>query len=415
MRLYTEMREFMEVRNWYNIMKIAIIDAEIIGKSKHRFPNLCCMKISSYHKRISDAVELKLDYDRLNEYDMVYISKVFTKTYVPEYVLALPNVIYGGTGFYIMNAPALPEEIEHSMPDYHLYDHWIDTKLASGVKRREFIYYTDYSIGFLTRGCHMGCWYCVNKNSKASITASPLTEFMDKKRQKLCFLDDNFLSCRDWKSIIASVIQSGKRFQFKQGLNERALTKETIGAITSWKYDREMIFAFDSVKDAKIIEEKLQLIYKISPNWKRELKFYVFCGGDKNNKYDDKFWENDIRGIFERIALLVKYGASPYIMRFEKVYESKYSTFYATIAAWCNQPSFFYKFSFRLFAQCRGMRKNGYSIYKTDIDRYMHDIGIKGSAWEAMENIENMFPDIAKVFFDLAPARKRQCKYHANP
>lgn len=25
-------------------MKIGIIDAEIIGKSKHRFPNLCSMK-----------------------------------------------------------------------------------------------------------------------------------------------------------------------------------------------------------------------------------------------------------------------------------------------------------------------------------------------------------------------------------
>lgn len=28
-------------------MNIAIIDAEIIGKNKHRFPNLCSMKIAA--------------------------------------------------------------------------------------------------------------------------------------------------------------------------------------------------------------------------------------------------------------------------------------------------------------------------------------------------------------------------------
>lgn len=31
-------------------MNIAIIDADLIGRKKHRFPNLACMKISSYYK-----------------------------------------------------------------------------------------------------------------------------------------------------------------------------------------------------------------------------------------------------------------------------------------------------------------------------------------------------------------------------
>ena len=35
---------------------IAIIDADIVGKKKHRFPNLCCMKISAYHKKLGDTV-----------------------------------------------------------------------------------------------------------------------------------------------------------------------------------------------------------------------------------------------------------------------------------------------------------------------------------------------------------------------
>ena len=31
-------------------MKIGIIDADLIGRSKHRFPNLACEKISGYWK-----------------------------------------------------------------------------------------------------------------------------------------------------------------------------------------------------------------------------------------------------------------------------------------------------------------------------------------------------------------------------
>ena len=33
-------------------MKIGIIDADLIGKKRHRFPNLACMKIAGYYKRV---------------------------------------------------------------------------------------------------------------------------------------------------------------------------------------------------------------------------------------------------------------------------------------------------------------------------------------------------------------------------
>ena len=59
--------------------KIAIIDADIVGKKKHRFPNLCSMKLSAYHKKMGDIVTLKTDYDNLDIFDKVYISKVFTR------------------------------------------------------------------------------------------------------------------------------------------------------------------------------------------------------------------------------------------------------------------------------------------------------------------------------------------------
>lgn len=39
-------------------MKVAIIDADLIGINKHRFPNLALMKISSYHKLQGPEVSL---------------------------------------------------------------------------------------------------------------------------------------------------------------------------------------------------------------------------------------------------------------------------------------------------------------------------------------------------------------------
>ena len=40
-------------------MNVAIIDADLNGRLKHRFPNLVCMKLSSYHKSRGDTIILK--------------------------------------------------------------------------------------------------------------------------------------------------------------------------------------------------------------------------------------------------------------------------------------------------------------------------------------------------------------------
>lgn len=73
-------------------MRIAIIDADIVGKKRHRFPNLACMKLSSYHKSHGHDVRLLWNYDDLDKFDKVFISKVFTTTPIPHEVLQLPIV-----------------------------------------------------------------------------------------------------------------------------------------------------------------------------------------------------------------------------------------------------------------------------------------------------------------------------------
>ena len=298
-------------------MNIGIIDADVIGKKKHRFPNLACMKISSYYKSQGHNVKLLLSYDDIENYDKVFLSKVFTGTSVPKGITELSWVEYGGTGFFYDKAEPLPYDIEHSMPDYHLYDEFVKVALENGAKKKELEYYTDYSIGFVTRGCIRGCSFCVNKNYRQYLKHSPVSEFLDESRPYICLLDDNVLSCRDWKEVFDVLIATSKKFQFKQGCDERLLTDEKCDYLfnkSKWIGDR--IFAFDNIKDKRIIEKKLQMIRRHTNN---QIKFYTFCGYNHDNigVYDEEFWVKDIVDLFERIKILMEYGCLPYIMRYK--------------------------------------------------------------------------------------------------
>ena len=81
-------------------MKIGIIDADLIGRKKHRFPNLACEKISGYWKDKGHEVHLLLDYNWANDFDHIYISKVFTDTPSPDWLKETKKVHIGGTGFF---------------------------------------------------------------------------------------------------------------------------------------------------------------------------------------------------------------------------------------------------------------------------------------------------------------------------
>ena len=362
-------------------MKIGIVDADLVGKKKQRFPNLACMKISAWYKNQGDIVELLLDYDTIEDYDKVFISKVFTDTVVPSEVLNLSWVEYGGTGFFYDKAPSLPDEIEHIKPDYHLYDEWVAQKLSEGVKPKELQYYTDFSIGFTTRGCIRGCSFCVNKNYRQCNKHSPVSEFLDTDRKYICLLDDNILSCPQWKEIFSELQATGKRFQFKQGLDERLLTDEKCETLFNSNWIGDFIFAFDNIKDCRLVERKLQLIRK---HTNKIPKFYVFCGynHDAPNTYSDEFWVNDIIDLFERIRILMNYNCLPYVMRYADYKDSPFVSLYNTIAAWCNQPSFFKKKSFREYCEM------GYTLNRKHLVKCLTDM-------------ESKYPHIVEKYFDM--------------
>lgn len=383
-------------------MAIGIIDADLLGRKKHRFPNLVCEKLAGYWKEKGEEVHLLMDYNHFDDYDQIYISKVFTDTTVPEWLLECakenPERIHiGGTGFYFDKASNLPYEIEHHMPDYDLYNDWIERECIRAKEEAErqgkvfnrnsfmvqFKEYTDYSIGFVTRGCFRKCPFCVNQKYDHVFRHSPLEEFYDPDRKKICLLDDNVLGGPEWKNILNELIALKKPFKFKQGMDERLLTDEKCELLFNANYDGDYTFAFDNISDYDLIHRKLKLIRKYTKA--TAVKFYVLVGFESTDV-------TDIENMWKRVALLMKYRCVPYIMRYQNKNDtpwkrSEFRETYITMARWCNQPSIFKKMSFRQFCVANQDR------VKTE--------GKDCTAMRVLKNFERDYPEVVSKYFDL--------------
>lgn len=357
--------------------RIGLIDADLMDNGT-RHPNLALMKIAGYYKELGNEVKLIYkSYEEVKHYDKVFISKVFNFTNIPDWVIKLPNVEYGGTGFFEDGGENLPDEIEHHMPYYDLYKEYVDEQIENGRKRIDFSDYLDYSIGFTTRGCFRKCKFCVNKKYNSVKSHSPISEFFDDSRPYIYLWDDNILAYPNWEMILDSIESTGRQFQFRQGLDLRLMTDRKAKRFNNTSYQGDFIFAFDSLVDKEKISEKVQL-------WKRYsskvCKMYVLCAFDSQD-------EKDIESVFERIKILMKYGSLPYIMRYEDYKNSRFKGMYIELARWCNQPQFFKKKSFREFCEAN-------QLYKKNQDAYC-------SSYKAMIEFEAEFPEIANKYFDL--------------
>ena len=170
-------------------MRVGLIDVD-----GHNFPNIPLMKLSAWHKQNDDEVEW---YDPwtawMNEYDIVYHSKVFSFTPDYPHPICAKKIVGGGSGYAISLVDGkerydntkdnnLPDEIEHIYPDYSLYPEL--TK--------------DTAYGFLTRGCPRNCSFChvASKEGRCSIKVSELSEFWGAKRTS-CFAIQTFWLARN--------------------------------------------------------------------------------------------------------------------------------------------------------------------------------------------------------------------------
>jgi len=317
---------------------IGLIDNDLIYRKNHNFPNLALMKISAYLKKNNNNVEL-ISFDAIGglfDYDFYIVSKVFSDTYTPEIVFNSDKIIYGGSGFFYDKAENLPDEIEHTMPDYNLYKNAYNL-----ITKGKDHFFKNHSIGFMTRGCIRKCEFCINKNYSKVYKHSDLYEFLDNEKPYITLLDDNITAYKNFNEIIIQLRDTGKPFTFKQGMDFRLLNKERMELLNTCKMYgktdkntlRTFYFAFDNYSDKEVIEKKLIIWNDIFPRTTMKV-FYVLCGF-KRERYSD-FYEDDYFELIERIRILFRYKAKPYIMRYNLCIGHKYEYKISILSQFCN-------------------------------------------------------------------------------
>ena len=404
-------------------LRVGIIDADLLDHGT-RHPNLALLKISAFCKALGHHVRLICNYDELraenqpvivdSDYDILVLSRVFKFTKVPNFIDLMIKehlIYYGGTGFFEINGPNLPDEVEHYMPDYHLYDEYIEKVTGGDEKqmKRHWDDYLSYSIGFTTRGCIRHCGFCVNRLLNRVVAWSPVSEFHDESRKNIYLWDDNIMAAppKIFAKVMEDLRSTGKPFQFRQGMDIRLMTPQKAQLLDKVKYHGDYIFAFDHYRmddtnEKRQVEQTIKGLKIWRTYSKKSTKLYVLVAYDAID-------ETDIEGTFFRIKILMEHGCLPYIMRYEEYNNSRFKSMYTQLARWCNQPGFFKKMSFRQYCvrneeYHQGIQnRNPKGVYnkKLKIPKGFKPKDSFCSCYQTMLDFEKEFPSIAKKYFDL--------------
>lgn len=238
------------------------------------YPNLALMKISSWHKSKGDSVEW---YNPFDQFDIVYMSKIFTFT--PEYGQYMINareIRKGGTGYDIHSK--LPYEIETSSPDYTIYPS-INSKTA---------------YGFLTRGCPNRCKWCVVPKKEGDIKPyNDVEAIATSGRNILILMDNNVLASPHGIEQIKKIIQINEKrkaqkkplikVDFNQGLDARLVNEEIAELLAKLKWDKYIRFGCDTPKQIEECDKACELIDKYG--YHGQYFFYCILLDDFNESF----------------------------------------------------------------------------------------------------------------------------------
>lgn len=299
-------------------MKIGLIDVD-----GHNFPNLPLMKLSAYHKRRGDAVEM---YSPMftGHCDIVYMSKVFSFTPDYEFCIDADTIIKGGSGYAIENVNGrevyracydgeLLPEIEHIYPDYDLYP-----ELCK-----------DTAYGFLTRGCPRGCDFCHvgAKEGRQSHKVANLSEFW-RGQKNIVLCDPNLIACREWKDLLQQLIDSKAKVNINQGIDIRIMTDEKAEMIKRLRVD-SVHFAWDRYEDKETIVPKFKRFKEITGWGNRKTGVYVLTNFNTTIEQD-----------LERIYTLRDLDYTPYVMIYDKEHTKSTDTV-RLMQRWVNNKRIF--------------------------------------------------------------------------
>ena len=262
-------------------IRIGLIDVD-----SHNFPNLCLMKLSAYHKAQGHQVCF---WNPLFYFDVVYKSRVFTDTYSKDSITVrnAGQVIKGGTGYG--PGPDLPDEIEHSYPDYSLYPQ-----------------YSETAYGFLSRGCPRGCGFCIvgGKEGRKSRKVADLSEFW-RGHWAIKLLDANLLAWPEHESLLLQLAGSRALVDFSQGLDIRLITRDNVALLNQVR-TKAVHFAWDNPDEdlTRYFRQFLEWTFIKNPRLRR---VYLLTNYGSTHEQD-----------LYRVETLRQMGFDPYVMIYEK-------------------------------------------------------------------------------------------------
>ena len=222
-------------------------------------------------------------------FDVVYKSRVFTDTYSKDNITVrnAGQVIKGGTGYG--PGPDLPDEIEHSYPDYSLYPQ-----------------YSETAYGFLSRGCPRGCGFCIvgGKEGRKSRKVADLSEFWRGQRE-IKLMDANLLACPDHEKLLLQLAESRALVDFSQGLDIRLITRDNVALLNQVR-TKTVHFAWDN-PDEDLTRYFRQFLEWTSIKNPRLRRVYLLTNYGSTHEQD-----------LYRVETLRQMGFDPYVMIYEK-------------------------------------------------------------------------------------------------
>lgn len=263
-------------------MKIGLIQVD--GKT----PNLALMKLEKHYRDLGHETFF-IDLSTVKA-DFWFGSKIFM----------------GGSGYEIKSK--LPEDVEEITPDYDKFG-------------------LDHSIGFTSRGCIRNCDFCIVRE-KEGIQHDVKMDWITKS--KVLLLDNNFLASSQWKEKLQYFIDNKIKVCFNQGLDLRLITEDKAELLSKVDYrddqfkSKRLYFAWDHIKDEKIIIEKLNLLISkgIKPS---NIMIYVLI--DFNSTFEEDMY---------RTNKLIELGVKPFIMQFNRKNNKNRDKRKIDLARWIN-------------------------------------------------------------------------------
>ncbi len=259
-------------------MKSLLIDVD------STIPNLALMHISTWRKL--EGFETGFN---ISDPDEVWASVIFkaNRHKVDGLRFYYPNaqIDIGGSGYDLKKK--LPDEVSIMMPDYSIYPE------------------CDYDLGFTTRGCDRGCYFCIvpKKEGRFRINQHP-SEFHDPSHRKIVLMDNNILLDKDWFFKVTDwILQNDLKVDFNQGLDIRLMDRDIAKRIAELRPIDWWHFAFDSMDYQDEVISGIEMLKDAGVDIRHRTNWYVYLHNDA--AYED---------ALERCNILRGLNALPYIM-----------------------------------------------------------------------------------------------------